>query len=113
MNRNASVLLGNVYIRLLEHGEFDLSSMVAGEMANLGLTAIEEKNTELVDIIIIRFNTLLRFAIKHGVRNNEPRNLYNLGFYYGNFIRSLVEYKKTRSRQALFHVPADLRSRNL
>jgi len=88
-------LLGNVYIRLLEHGEFDLSSMVAGEMADLGLTAIEVNNTELVDIIIIRFNTLLRFSIKHGVRNNEPRNLYNLGFYYGNFIRSLVEHKKT------------------
>ncbi len=88
-------LLGNVYIRLLEHGEFDLSSMVAGEMANLGLTAIEEDNTDLIDIIIIRFNTLLRFAIKHGVRNNEPRNLYNLGFYYGNFIKSLVEHKKT------------------
>ncbi|HBL55411.1 MAG TPA: hypothetical protein EYO46_07800 [Candidatus Lambdaproteobacteria bacterium] len=87
-------LLGNVYIRLLEHGEFDLSSMVAGEMETLGLTAIEEDNTELVDIIIIRFNTLLRFAIKHGVRNNEPRNLYNLGFYYGNFIRHLVEHKK-------------------
>ena len=87
-------LLGNVYIRLLEHGEFDLSSMVAGEMETLGLTAIEEDNTELVDIIIIRFNTLLRFAIKHGVRNNEPRNLYNLGFYYGNFIKHLVEHKK-------------------
>ena len=87
-------LLGNVYIRLLEHGEFDLSSMIAGEMATLGLTAIEEENIELVDIIIIRFNTLLRFAIKHGVRNNEPRNLYNLGFYYGNFIKHLVEHKK-------------------
>ena len=87
-------LLGNVYIRLLEHGEFDLSSMVAGEMSNLGQTAIEEDNTDLIDIIIIRFNTLLRFAIKHGVRNNEPRNLYNLGFYYGNFIRCLVEHKK-------------------
>lgn len=87
-------LLGNVYIRLLEHGEFDLSSMVAGEMETLGLTAIEEDNTELVDIIIIRFNTLLRFAIKHGVRNNEPRNLYNLGFYYGNFIKHLVEHNK-------------------
>ena len=87
-------LLGNVYIRLLEQGEFDLSSMIAGEMAKLGLTAIEENNTELVDIIIIRFNTLLRFAIKHGVRNNEPRNLYNLGFYYGNFIKYLVEHKR-------------------
>ncbi len=87
-------LLGNVYIRLLEHGEFDLSSMVAGEMSKLGQTAIEEENDELIDIIIIRFNTLLRFAIKHGVRNNEPRNLYNLGFYYGNFIRCLVEHKR-------------------
>ena len=87
-------LLGNVYIRLLEQGEFDLSSMVAGEMTKLGLTAIEEDDTDLIDIIIIRFNTLLRFAIKHGVRNNEPRNLYNLVFYYGNFVKYLVEHKK-------------------
>ncbi|MBC8258639.1 MAG: hypothetical protein H8E38_06475 [SAR324 cluster bacterium] len=95
-------LLGNVYIRLLELGEFDLSSMVAGEMAKLGLTAIKEDNTDLVDIIIIRFNTLLRFAIKHGVRNNEPRNLYNLGFYYGNFIGYLVEFKRVEHVKRCF-----------
>ncbi len=87
-------LLNNIYIQLLEKGEFDLSSMVAGEVAKIGLTAIECEEEELVEIVIIRFNTLLRMAIKHALRNNEPRNLYNLAFYYGVFITYLVDHKK-------------------
>ena len=87
-------LLGNVFIRLLERGEFDLSSLVAGEVSEMGLKAIELGDDEMVEIIIIRFNTLLRFAIKHAIRNNEPRNLYNLIFYYGNFVNYLVDHKR-------------------
>ena len=58
-------LLGNVYIRQIEDGSFDLASLVAAEMSEIGLTAIELEDDHLVDVIIIRFNTLLRFAIKH------------------------------------------------
>ena len=87
-------LLGNVYIRLLERGEFDLSSLVAGEVSQIGLKAIELEDDDMVEILIIRFNTLLRFAIKHAIRNNEPRNLYNLIFYYGNFVNYLVDHKR-------------------
>jgi len=87
-------LLGNVYIRLLEHGEFDLSSMVAGEMANLGLTAIESEDEDIIELVIIRFNTFFRMAFKHAIGTNEPRNIYNLSFFYGQFIKYLVEHKK-------------------
>ncbi|HIL88841.1 MAG TPA: hypothetical protein EYM25_09075 [Deltaproteobacteria bacterium] len=87
-------LLGNVYIRLLERGEFDLSSLVASEVSEIGLKAIELKDDDMVEILIIRFNTLLRFAIKHAIRNNEPRNLYNLVYYYGTFVNYLVDHKR-------------------
>ena len=87
-------LLGNVYIRLLERGEFDLSSLVAGEVSEIGLKAIKLKDDDMVEILIIRFNTLLRFAIKHAIRNNEPRNLYNLVYYYGTFVNYLVDHKR-------------------
>lgn len=98
-------LLGNIYIRLLEKGEFDLASLVAGEMANIGRLAIQLEQKTLVGSIIIRFNTLVRFAIKHGIRNNEPRNLYNLFFFYGNFISSLVDYRwSDQLKQSFFYL---------
>ena len=95
-------LLGNIYINLLEKGEFDLSSMVVGEMAEMGLAVIKKGDDDLIEIIIIRFNTLLRFAIKHGIRNNEPRNLYNLMFHYGRFITYLMEHNKDAQLKKCF-----------
>ena len=37
----------------------------------------------------------MRFAIKHAVRNNEPRNLYNLAFHYSALLKGYVDYEKT------------------
>jgi len=48
----------------------------------------------LIEVLIIRLNTILRFASKHGVKNNEARNLYNASFHYGSFIEDLVMKKK-------------------
>ncbi|MDG2198459.1 MAG: hypothetical protein P8O70_16580 [SAR324 cluster bacterium] len=87
-------LLGNVYIRQIEDGSFDLASLVAAEMSEIGLTAIEVEDDNLVDVIIIRFNTLLRFAIKHAIKNNEARNLYNVAFHYGNFVNHLADHQR-------------------
>ncbi|MBF0289845.1 MAG: hypothetical protein HQM14_18685 [SAR324 cluster bacterium] len=87
-------LMGNVYIKLLEEGQFDLASLCVGEMTAVGRVAIEIGDDALVDVLIIRFNTILRFGIKHGVKNNEPRNLYNAAFHYGRFIEALVDNKK-------------------
>ena len=87
-------LMNNNYIKLMELGEFDLSSMIAGEVAKIGQTAIECEEEEIVEIVIIRFNTFFRMAIKHALRNNEPRNIYNLSFFYGQFIFHLVEHKR-------------------
>ena len=78
----------------MELVEFDLSSMIAGEVAIIGQTAIECEEEEIVEIVIIRFNTFFRMAIKHALRNNEPRNIYNLSFFYGQFIFHLVEHKR-------------------
>ena len=87
-------LLNNNYIKLMEKGEFDLSSMLAGEVAKIGLTAIESEDEDLIELVIIRFNTFFRMAFKHAVGTNEPRNIYNLSFFYGQFIKYLVEHKK-------------------
>ncbi|QUY42961.1 hypothetical protein [Acaryochloris marina] len=87
-------LLGNIYVHLLDDSEFDLASLCASEMSNIGLKAIELKDDQLLEVIIVRFNTMFRFALKHGVKHNEARNLYNLAFHYRAFIENLVTHHR-------------------
>ena len=84
-------LIGNVYITFLEKGDFDLSTLCVEQVGMLGRKGIELKDDDLITMIMVRLNTHLRFALKHGMYNNEPRNLYNLIFHYGLFTNALVE----------------------
>lgn len=84
-------LLGNAYIRLIEQEEFDLASLCAYELSECGRVAIEYKDWSLVEVVLVRFNTLLRFGIKHGLKNKEPRNLYNAIFHYSGFIHHIIK----------------------
>lgn len=95
-------LIGNAYVHLLEEDEFDLASLCVAEMSKIGLKALAINDDRLLDVLIIRFNTLCRFALKHGVKNNEARNLYNLAFHYRTFITSLVSHDKIQQAQDSF-----------
>jgi hypothetical protein len=96
-------LLGNAYVRLLTNSEFDLASLCASEMSKIGLTALHVGDDQLLSVLIIRFNTMLRFALKHGRAHNEARNLYNLAFHYRTFIENLVAYNKVHAALQSFH----------
>jgi hypothetical protein len=86
-------LLGNAYILFLEKDEFDLASLCATELVSIGKAAIDTGDEPLMNSTIIRFNTFMRFAIKHAIKNNEARNLYNLAYHYSNFAEYLIENK--------------------
>ena len=88
-------MMGNAYIRKMENGEYELASLIASEISSIGLLALKLKQESLITDINIRFNTFMRFAIKHAVRNNEPRNLYNLAFHYSALLKGYVDYEKT------------------
>lgn len=87
-------LIGNVYNVFLDTGEFDLSTLCVEQLSQVGKTAIACDDQELIDVITVRLNTHFRFALKHGQHHNEPRNLYNLVFHYGQFIGHLMEYQQ-------------------
>ena len=87
-------MMGNAYIRKMENGEYELASLIANEISSVGILALELKQDDLIIDINIRFNTFMRFAIKHAVRNNEPRNLYNLAFHYSTLLQGYVDYNK-------------------
>ena len=84
-------LISTAYNIFLESGEFDLSSLCAEQLSQVGKTAIECEDQELIEVITVRMNTYFRFALKHAQNYNEPRNLYNLVFHYGQFLGHLTE----------------------
>lgn len=84
-------LLGNSYIKMLENDRYDIASLIPAELVDIGTTCIEVNNPQIQNHINVRFNTLFRFAIKHAIRNNEPRNLYNLAFHYSNMIQAYIK----------------------
>jgi len=84
-------LLGNSYIKMLEMNRYDIASLIPAELVDIGTSCIEANNPQIQNHINIRFNTLFRFAIKHAIRNNEPRNLYNLAFHYANMILAYIK----------------------
>tara|TARA_Y100001968_G_scaffold288950_1_gene291604 strand:+ start:786 stop:2588 length:1803 start_codon:yes stop_codon:yes gene_type:complete len=87
-------MMGNAYIRKMDNGEYELASLIASEISSIGILALELNHEDLITDINIRFNTFMRFAIKHAVRNNEPRNLYNLAFHYSALLKGYVDHNK-------------------
>jgi len=80
-------ILSNQYAKLITNDEFDLASLCASQFVEVARAAGKTKLEEgLLEIITIQFNTLMRFAINHGIKNSESRHIYNLMFFYRQFI---------------------------
>jgi hypothetical protein len=89
-------LLGNTFQQLMEDDDFDLASLCAYELSECGRVAVECNDQNLIEVVLVRFNTLLRFGIKHGLKNKEARNLYNAIFHYSSFISYIVRSKNEK-----------------
>ena len=87
-------LIGNAYFKLIEKNDFDLASQCVFKLSECGKQAIECDDDDLTNTVIIRFNTILRFGIKHGLKNKEVRNIYNALFHYSEFIKHLIVHNK-------------------
>jgi hypothetical protein len=80
-------ILTNQFAKLIEVDAFDLASLCAAQFVEVARAAGRTKLEEgLLEIITIQFNTLMRYAINHGVKNSESRHIYNLLFFYRQFI---------------------------
>ena len=95
-------LIGNAYITFLEEGQFDLSTLCAEQINYIGKEVVAQGDEVLIDVITVRLNTHFRFALKHAQAHNEPRNLYNLVFHYGQFASHLVAHDHQEGLKTCF-----------
>jgi hypothetical protein len=83
-------ILGDAYNKCLYENTFDLASLCGAELNVIGEAVMEQGDDALMEFMLVRFNTMMRSAFKHGVSNQEARNLYNLAFHYSTYIKQLV-----------------------
>ncbi len=83
-------IMGDAYNKFLNTNAFDLASLCGSELNLIGEAVIQAEDEYLMEAILVRFNTMMRSAFKHGVVNQEARNLYNLAFHYSTYIKMLA-----------------------
>lgn len=82
------------YHLLIQESLFDLASLCGNELYESGKTAIELEDDATLDLIIIHFNTLLRFGMNQGLKTKEIRNVYNMIFHYTQLVYALIGKRK-------------------
>lgn len=98
-------VLGNAYILLLNAQDFDLASLCGAKIEQVALTAMKAKDSRLLAVTIIRMNTFMRFALKHGKAHDEARHLYNLVYHYRQFIEHLIDFdQQDYTQQCVFYL---------
>jgi hypothetical protein len=83
-------IMGDAYNKCLNENTFDLASLCGSELNLIGEAVMEIGDDALMEFVLVRFNTMMRSAFKHGVSNQEARNLYNLAFHYSTYIKQLA-----------------------
>ena len=82
------------YHLLIQESLFDLASLCGNELYECGKTAIELEDDAALDLIIIHFNTLIRFGMNQGLKTKEIRNVYNMIFHYTQLVNALIGKRK-------------------
>lgn len=89
-------IYSGIYAQLIDHGHHDLASQCGFELANIGMVAAKTNNKVVLDLVLMQFNTFLRFGIKHASQTKDIRNVYNCVFHYTHLILYFIQ---TRNEQ--------------
>lgn len=82
--------LGTSYLLLVKDSHYDLASLCGSELLGVGKVAIAVKENEVINLVIVRFNTFIRYGINHALKSRELRYTYNMIYHYAHFVSMLV-----------------------
>lgn len=82
--------LSTSYLLLMKDSHYDLASLCGSELLGVGKVAISANEEEAINLVIIRFNTFLRYGINHGLKSKELRYAYNTIYHYSHFVGLLL-----------------------
>ena len=94
-------IYSGIYHHLIEEGHHDLASQCANELTRIGYAAAKTNNRVVLELVLMQFNTFLRFGIKYARQAKDIRNVYNCVFHYTQLVLFLI-----KSREEQFIVRA-------
>ncbi len=83
-----------IYLQLIDHGFHDLAALCSHELNLIGQMSFKTKNTKILELSFIQFNTFLRFGIKYASQHTDVRHVFNAVFHYTQMILFLVKNKQ-------------------
>ena len=85
-----------LYGHLIDEGHHDLASQCANELTKVGEVAAKTNNAVMLELVLMQFNTFLRFGIKYANQTKDIRNVYNCVFHYTKLILFFVETRQEK-----------------
>lgn len=82
--------LGTSYMLLIKDSHYDLASLCGSELFGVGNEAISMEDDEVIKLVLIRYNTFIRYGINHGLKTRELRYAYNMIYHYSHFVNLLI-----------------------
>jgi hypothetical protein len=87
-------IFSSSYLLFLKDSHYELASLCGNELFETGKTAVEFKDDRVTDVVLIYFNTMVRFGINDGIKNREIKNVYNTIFHYSQFLNIFVKNRR-------------------
>jgi hypothetical protein len=87
-------VLGTSYLLLMKDGHYDLASLCGSELYATAKSAADLDDDEVVNTVLIHFNTILRFGINHGLKTREIRNVYNTIYHYSLLVNLFIQKRE-------------------
>jgi hypothetical protein len=87
-------VFGTTYLLLLKDSHYELASLCGHELVETGKSAVRLDDQPVVNMVIVHFNTFLRYGINQGLKTREIRNVYNTIYHYSQLIHLFMERKE-------------------
>jgi len=84
-------VLGSTYLLLIKDGHYELASLCGSELCETGRLATQLQDKPVMGLVIIHFNTLLRYGINQVLRTREIRNVYNMIYHYSQLVHCFIQ----------------------
>jgi hypothetical protein len=87
-------VLGTTYLALMKESHYELASLCGYELYESGRVAARENDQPVVNMVIVHFNTFLRYGINNALKAREIRNVYNMLYHYSQLVHLFIRRRE-------------------
>lgn len=87
-------VFGTTYLLLMKESHYELASLCGNELVETAKVATRLNDQPVVNMVIVHFNTFLRYGINQGLKTREIRNVYNTIYHYSQLVHLFMDRRE-------------------